>query len=87
MVINSKKNAFLQVAQCEDAQLPYFDTVPHDPSFEDMYQVSTMLGLEKKTRVGFAGSSNFFFVNSPGWVYFTNDDIVSYFFFNSNATF
>jgi len=28
-----------KVAQCEDAQLPYFDTVPHDPSFEDMYQV------------------------------------------------
>jgi len=28
-----------KVAQCEDYQLPYFDCVPHDPSFEDMFQV------------------------------------------------
>jgi bone morphogenetic protein receptor type-1B len=28
-----------KVAQCEDYRLPYFDCVPHDPSFEDMFQV------------------------------------------------
>ncbi len=30
-----------QVAQCEDYQLPYYNTVPQDPSFEDMFQVIT----------------------------------------------
>lgn len=28
-----------KVAQCEDYQLPYYNNVPQDPSFEDMFQV------------------------------------------------
>jgi hypothetical protein len=31
----------LQVAQCEDYQLPFYNAVPQDPSFEDMFQVHT----------------------------------------------
>ena len=30
---------FLQIAQCDDYQLPYYQFVPSDPSFDDMYQV------------------------------------------------
>ena len=32
-------NNCLQVAQCDDYQLPYYDCVPSDPSFDEMYQV------------------------------------------------
>ena len=28
-----------QIAQCDDYQLPYYQFVPSDPSFDDMYQV------------------------------------------------
>jgi len=31
-----------KVAQCEDYQLPYYDCVPTDPSFEEMHQVVTV---------------------------------------------
>jgi len=34
-----------KVAQCEDYQLPYYDCVPSDPSFEDMYQVVCVKGV------------------------------------------
>ena len=29
----------MEVAQCEDYQLPFYNNVPQDPSFEDMFQV------------------------------------------------
>ena len=32
----------LQIAQCDDYQLPYYQCVPSDPSFEDMHQVSPL---------------------------------------------
>lgn len=34
-----------KVVQCEDYQLPYYECVPHDPSFEDMYQVVQIKGI------------------------------------------
>ena len=34
----------VQVAQCDDYQLPYYQCVPSDPSFEDMFQVVCVQG-------------------------------------------
>merc|ERR1712088_1001506 len=34
-----------KVAQCDDYQLPYYDCVPSDPSFDEMYQVVCVKGI------------------------------------------
>merc|ERR1711936_27947 len=34
-----------KVAQCDDYQLPYYECVPSDPSFDDMYQVVCVKGI------------------------------------------
>ena len=36
---NTNNDCVAQVAQCDDYQLPYYDCVPSDPSFDEMYQV------------------------------------------------
>ena len=37
--VDEINHKLLQVAQCDDYQLPYYECVPSDPSFDDMYQV------------------------------------------------
>jgi hypothetical protein len=34
-----------KVAQCDDYQLPYYDCVPSDPSFDEMFQVVCVKGI------------------------------------------
>ena len=41
LTLSDNTNDLFQVAQCDDYQLPYYECVPSDPSFDDMYQVES----------------------------------------------
>ena len=47
---------FLQVAQCDDYQLPYYQHVPSDPSFDDMHQVVCVQGTRPEVSSRWHGS-------------------------------